>query len=161
MHRIIDRYTDHHPCVQRSKSRLGEQGRLRGVVIDVVYDHLLAKHWSSYANPTFSSFIDQFHIQAMEASKYYPRETVSFVSRLVMSGHLKRYQYFQGLEEALSRIDQRLSARVLSRESSHDYLPLIKQELGMIEEDFSSFMPSLITHFKSASDPLRYDHWLK
>lgn len=160
MHRIIDRFTDHHPCVMRSRGRLGQQGLLRGVVIDIVYDHLLAKHWNSYAKMSFNSFIDQFNTQAMATITHYPSEVASFLSRLITSGHLKRYQDFRGVDEALSRVDQRLSLRVLSRESCHEYLPQIKQELSMIEGDFTCFMPDLIAHFKSAFGDLRGDHWL-
>lgn len=130
------------------------------MVVDIIYDHLLAKHWSRYVSLPFRSFIDRFHIQAMAASKDYPQEIVSFLSRLTTSGHLKQYRNLQGLEVALSRIDQRLSASVLSRESSSDYLPRLKQELRLIEDDFAGFMPDLITHFKSTYGDLRNDHWL-
>ena len=57
LHKKIDAYTDSHACVSRSKSRLGKKGYLKPVVIDIVYDHLLHKHWDNYAEESLHDFI--------------------------------------------------------------------------------------------------------
>ena len=46
LHRAIDRFTDTHPVVHRSKQRVqAVTGRYGSVVIDVFYDHFLARDW--------------------------------------------------------------------------------------------------------------------
>lgn len=161
MHKRIDSYTDQHPSFRQSKARLGSHGLLKGVVVDITYDHLLAKHWDDYAKIPIDHFIDRFHAQTEQVSAHYPEAARKFLSRLIRSGHLRQYSRFQGLENSLKRVDQRLSARLLRRESTCEYLPLVKQQLSLIEQDFSAFMPDLIAHFKSSSRTSRGNHWLR
>ena len=48
-HRVIDRFTDAHPVVRRSKQRAqAVTGRYASVVIDVFYDHFLARDWACH-----------------------------------------------------------------------------------------------------------------
>ena len=45
LHRQIDSFTDNHEIVRKSKRRLHERyGLYRGVIIDIFYDHYLAKN---------------------------------------------------------------------------------------------------------------------
>jgi hypothetical protein len=47
MHRTIDAFSDRHPAVHRRKRILtSEYGRLSGVIVDVFYDHVLARRWA-------------------------------------------------------------------------------------------------------------------
>ena len=44
LHRKIDSFTDTHPIVRTSTSRLHENyGHYSGVIVDILYDHFLAK----------------------------------------------------------------------------------------------------------------------
>jgi acyl carrier protein phosphodiesterase len=160
-HQAIDLFTDTHPLVSKSQSRLGARGYLKGVVIDIVYDHLLVKNWHEYAKITHAEFIDHFNCESEKAFDRYPENARVFLSRLIASGHLLEYNSFSAVEKALHRIDGRLSQRVLKHESASDYLPMARIKLNQIEEDFLTFMPELIGHFKSLSDVSQDSHWLK
>ena len=47
LHRTIDSFSDAHPVVRRSKQRIAARyGRLSGVIVDVYYDHVLAREWA-------------------------------------------------------------------------------------------------------------------
>lgn len=161
MHRIIDSFTDGHPLVKRSKSRLGDNGYLKGVVIDIAYDHLLARNWHRYAHPSLEAFIDDFHRNSNPALAAYPDVAQRFLARLIETGHLRDYASFAGVDKAFRRIECRLSPRVLARERMLDYLPLLEKEISAIERDFLGFMPELIHHFKSVSGAKLDNHWLR
>lgn len=161
MHKSIDSFTDGHPLVIESKSRLVRKGCLKGVVIDITYDHLLARHWHHYTDMALDEFVETFHRRARKAMPDYPDAAHSFLSRLIESGQLKEYDSMTGFEKALRRIDRRLSQRVSRKETTIDYLPLIEVELTRIEHDFFGFMPELINHFKSTSCLSLDKHWLK
>jgi acyl carrier protein phosphodiesterase len=48
LHRAIDSHADLQPAFQRSRSRIsGERRRYAGVLIDIFYDHILAKNWAT------------------------------------------------------------------------------------------------------------------
>jgi acyl carrier protein phosphodiesterase len=160
-HHAIDHFTDSHPLVSRSQSRLGKRGYLKGVVIDIVYDHLLANNWHEFSSITYTEFIDRFNRESESTYGSYPENARIFLSRLVASGHLMEYCSFSAVEKSLRRIDTRLSQRVLKHESASDYLPMARIRLSEIEEDFLAFMPELIGHFKTLSDVSQDSHWIK
>ena len=46
LHRAIDTYTDSHPIFRQSTKRLHHRyHHYAGVIVDVFYDHFLAKNW--------------------------------------------------------------------------------------------------------------------
>ncbi len=50
LHRKVDSYTDSHAIVRSSKSLVcSQRRRFAGVLIDVFYDHFLAKNWREYS----------------------------------------------------------------------------------------------------------------
>lgn len=50
LHRAIDQFTDTNNIVQNSKKRLyGKYHKYAGVIVDMFYDHFLAKNWSDYS----------------------------------------------------------------------------------------------------------------
>ena len=117
MHRAIDGFTDTHPLVGQSKARLGRQGRLRGVAVDVIYDHLLAKHWSRYSDIPLEVFVERFHRRSLAALSGYPGRVQTFLCRLAASRQLMEYASFPGVVQACGRIDRRLSPRLASKET--------------------------------------------
>lgn len=151
MHANIDTFTDSHVYVNRSKSKLGDSGRLRGVVIDIAYDHLLLKNWNLYCKQTLEQFIADFYSNAKKAIEHYPEETRLFVLRLIGAECLTSYDSFNGLRTAFQRFDKRLSSRVLAKESTLDYLPVLEKAIGPIEQDFFQFFPDLIRYFRTCS----------
>ena len=49
LHREIDTFTDAHKITRISKRRLHKRyGLFAGIIIDIFYDHYLAKNWSNY-----------------------------------------------------------------------------------------------------------------
>ena len=63
LHRVIDAFTDRHPIVHGSIARLGGKfGWFSGILIDVYYDHILARDWSRYSNEPLRAFADRFQI---------------------------------------------------------------------------------------------------
>ena len=60
LHRKIDEFTDSHHIVKKSKSRL--RGRYRhysGVVVDMYYDHFLAKNWTDYSGHKLDDYVER------------------------------------------------------------------------------------------------------
>lgn len=149
MHKSIDMFTDSHALVSTSKSRLGEKGYLKGVIIDLLYDHFLAVSWDSYANITQSEFLASFYAGAIQASKHYPSEARSIVVKLVESDQLAKYNEFEGFVEALNRIDSRLSPRIIAKDSASNYVAVVEREYVNLKLDFDQFFPELISFFKN------------
>ena len=57
LHRHIDSFTDSHPVVRRSWQRLqAPYRRYGGILVDVFYDHLLARHWADFGPEPLASY---------------------------------------------------------------------------------------------------------
>jgi acyl carrier protein phosphodiesterase len=161
MHGRIDAFTDAHPHVAKSKARLQGKKYLKGVVVDLVYDHLLVKHWPEYSRVGIDDFLQTFYQEANRTVQAYPDTAKDFVRRVIDNDILNSYGTVEGLETAFLRIDRRLSARLLARESCAEYLPLVKEEIPGLETDFLQFFPELVAHFKAHCGALGEAHWLK
>jgi len=161
MHVSIDAFTDANEHVQKSKSRLGEKGYLKGVVIDVAYDYLLIKNWEQYTDINVESFINQFYRNSEQKITSYPKKARDFVGRIIKHNVLSRYSTFEGLQTAFKHIDSRLSSRILAKETASGYLPVLQNQMNAIEIDFNCFFPHLVSHFKLKSGFARHERWLK
>ncbi len=144
MHKAIDKFTDKHPMVKQSKSRLGKRGYLRGVVIDVVYDYMLSNNWDSYHQLPLSQFIENFHNKAHLQIQTYPNKPRQFTSKVIQHKALLAYGSLEGLLLTFQRIDKRLSDRIKAKESMQDYINIVLEQLESIEKDFNTFFPELI-----------------
>src|SRR5665213_700385 len=57
MHRSIDFFTDTHAVTSRSKNLLrNEFNHYSGVIVDIFYDHFLAKNWNEFSDEPFENY---------------------------------------------------------------------------------------------------------
>ena len=161
MHASIDSFTDSNEFVLKSKSRLREKGYLKGVVIDVAYDYLLLENWHHYSKVSLDFFINEFYIKTKETIKSYPSHANDLITRIIASKSLTSYATFEGIEATFKRIDNRLSDRILAKETTIGYISDLKENIEEIEQDFLQFFPQLVKYFKSSANPLPNHHWLK
>ena len=159
-HKYIDTFTDNHPLFRQSKSRLKDRKYLKGVVIDIVYDHLLTIHWEKFSSKDFFLFTSDFRTQALHQIDGYPEKAQTIISRVVDIKLLSSYADLKGLGEGFKRIDRRLSDRVLKKESTFGYLPLVEKELVHIEKDFLAFFPELMEHVQTYVNEEGLNHWV-
>jgi len=159
MHMDIDAFTDSHPDFLTSKSRLNKKGHLKGVVIDLTYDVFLTQYWHEYSKIGLDEFLDGFYLEAGQAMASYPKELSAFVEKLIQVDHLRNYRNLTELEFTFSRVDKRLSANVLKRECTSQYLPLIEDNFSLLAEDFKRFFPDLLQHVKAKAQINNLAHW--
>ena len=149
MHRSIDKFTDKHPILTSSKARLGAQGHLKGVVLDILFDHYLSNNWQNYCELSLQKYLHMFNQQAYESSRHYPLKAKTIVGKMTQSNLLAQYQSQTDLVQALQRIDLRLSERTKAKETATQYVPVIEQQYEVLQADFIEFFPQLIDHFKT------------
>lgn len=159
MHKSIDKFTDSHAIVSQSKSRLGK-GYLKGVVIDLLYDHFLSLNWEQYSRIPQSEFLQHFHIGALQLAKTYPPEANRIVTNLSKSKVLSSYTEFSGFVEALKRIDTRLSPRVKAKDMTISYKNIVEQEYTYLKTDFEVFFPELMAFFRHHELGSKHDNYL-
>ncbi|WP_421716837.1 ACP phosphodiesterase [Arcobacter arenosus] len=155
-HILIDSFSDKDIHFIQSKKRLKEKGILRGIVIDFTYDYLLTKNWDKFCNVTLKEFRNQFYTNSVENN--YP----SFPKQVLINIKNKKlldFDTYENLEDSLRRVDMRVSSRLSKRDSALSYLPLIKDNIEKLEEDFLDFFPKLCEEVKKDLNSSKLNHW--
>jgi acyl carrier protein phosphodiesterase len=160
MHKVIDKFTDKHHLVTESKARLGRDGHLKGVVLDLLHDHFLSQNWGQFCAWSLDEYLTQFNGKAFQASTFYPPKPQRIVSKMSLSNLLGQYQTFEGFIQALCRIDQRLSERAKVKETASQYIGAVEQNYPNLQDDFLQFFPELADHFKNHSLGSQTNHFL-
>ncbi|MGC4021155.1 MAG: ACP phosphodiesterase [Cyclobacteriaceae bacterium] len=142
LHREIDWFTDHHPVVKKSKDRLREKYRhYAGVIVDIFYDHFLAKYWPDYSNEFLPDYADDCYSMILSYDSILPQE-VKFMMPYMMKGNwLVNYAKIEGIHKALSGMARRTRFDSKMEEASED----LKKDFQEFEKEFKEFFPQLKT----------------
>lgn len=143
MHKAIDKFTDENLYVKQAKSRLGH-GYLKGVVTDILFDHFLTRHWEQFVDIDFEEFVQNFYHLAEQRRQQLPPIGKQFIDRLIRYDFFHLYGDMSSLAKVFQKFDQRLSPRLLTKDRTSHYLPVIQQQYDAIEADFLQFFPTLI-----------------
>lgn len=141
LHRSIDTFTDAHPIFRQSTKRLHENyHHYAGVIVDVFYDHFLAKNWNIYSEEKLDHFVTQFY-QSLQANHFILSDRIKgMMPYMVEQNWLLSYQTVEGINQILTQMDQRTKnesrMRFATNELSEFYLEF--------ENEFTNFFPELI-----------------
>ena len=109
MHRRIDAWTDSHERT-RECARLVSPPRRRWsrVMIDIFYDHLLAKNWDGYSDESLGDFLDRVYCVILGAKDVLPQPVFDAASAMVSSGWIERYATPEGLAAVFVGVSKRI-----------------------------------------------------
>jgi acyl carrier protein phosphodiesterase len=105
LHRKIDAFTDSHPVVLAAKSRFRpETRRFAGILLDVLYDHLLARDWSRYCAQPLPEFVGHFYSGAELFRSRFPPDFARAFTYMVADDWLGSYREFAGVRSTMLRL---------------------------------------------------------
>lgn len=144
-HLGIDAFTDAHPLVQRSKSRIEPRfRRFAGVLVDIYYDHLLARHWGRFSEVPLREFTLRFAMQAVPNCTELPEDAAWMLQRMIEEDRLWSYREISGVQTALWRLSQRLNDRWHRDIQLTEAVPGMQACDAALEGDFLEFLPQLV-----------------
>ncbi len=142
LHRQIDVFTDAHPIVKQSKRRLHKRYKhYSGIIIDIFYDHFLAKNWTVYHNIPLADYTQSFYKLLLKNSEYLPVRVSQFLSYLIKDNWLLNYASFEGIEKTLIGMNK----RTLHKSHMHLAVADLKLNYSELESDFTQFFKNLRT----------------
>ena len=142
LHRRIDAYTDRHPIVQTAKRMFGgPRRRYAGILLDVFYDHALAKRWSAYSALSMDRFIEHFYAVLNQHQAILPETLQSVSARMIERDWLGSYRSFSGVERAVRGISTRLSK---NGHLLRDGLVDLREHYRLLCQGFEDFFPDLL-----------------
>ncbi len=141
LHRYIDSFTDTHDIVKRSKRRLNDRyGLYRGVIIDIFYDHYLAKNWSNYSSTSLPDYTQRFYVLLKENFDYLPDKIKHMSGYLIRDDWLLSYARIEGIQSVLEGMNRRTADRGQMNLAIYD----LKANYDDFELDFQLFFADLM-----------------
>ena len=140
MHRAIDHFTDHHPMVAQSKDRLRPKYRhYSGVIVDVFYDHFLARNWNQYHDQLLPDFARRTYALIQEHNAILPNEVRQMLPYMIQGNWLVNYARVEGINRALSGMASRTPYKSLMEEATVD----LEASYEEFKKEFATFFPIL------------------
>lgn len=137
MHKKLDTFTDSHPDFLKSRKKISTPNRrLAGVLIDIFYDHFLAKNWSDYSSISLEDYADNFYNILKKFSNCLPDKLVKRMPIMIDENWLVSSREISGIERSLERISRRFS------NTKHPLVNPIDDLINNYEEfesDFTNF----------------------
>lgn len=146
LHRQVDSFTDRHPIVQRSIARIGERwGWFSGILIDVWYDHLLSRDWSTWSAIPLRLFVDRTYSALHELLHMFAPEVQASLYRLMERDRLAGYAEIPNIADSLTHLSGRIMARIPNRVVRlQDAVEDLCTHGEGLNSDFATFFPDLI-----------------
>lgn len=136
LHRAIDTYTDAHPIFRQSTKRLHENyHHYAGVIVDVFYDHFLAKNWSSYSNEKLENYVANFYKSLEKNIDVLSDKTKNFMPYMIQHNWLVSYQTVEGITKILTQMDSRTNNQSKMRLSNTELIKFYSE----FENEFTLF----------------------
>lgn len=141
LHRHIDSFTDAHPIYRKSKHRLHEKyGHYSGVIMDIAYDHFLAKNWSKYSNEKLEDYAADFYKLMQDNYEILTERTKGMLPYMIGRNWLVSYATIAGLEMILFQMDYRTKHRAHMQEAIVE----IQDFYTEFESEFFQFFEELV-----------------
>lgn len=139
LHRRIDAFTDSHPIVCQARMRFpAARRRYAGILLDVFFDHCLARSWADYAQEPLPLFTARVYaLLAGEAQL--PGRLAELAPRMAQQDWLGSYRDFTVLERVLQGMQRRLSRP----EGLDGALAELERLYEPLSNDFHAFYPQL------------------
>ncbi|MEZ4895863.1 MAG: acyl carrier protein phosphodiesterase [Saprospiraceae bacterium] len=155
IHRNIDQFTDQHEAVRASSKLLREtQGKYAPVVVDIVYDYLVARHWTDFCDLPLTAFIKEAYAILETFYAMMPDRIQSRTRRMIAGDWLHQYTKVEGLEFVFARLQSRTKYPNLLNEAVTVFL----RDYGKHEVYFRQFFPEMMAQipiWRAAIEDLR------
>lgn len=137
LHRAIDSFTDAHPAFRRSRARVSpERRRYSGIMVDLFYDHFLARHWHDYHPQPLQDFTADFYALLASRSELLPSRLAALLPRMRADDWLGSYREIDSVGVALDRMAQ---GRLRQPNRLGGAVEELERHYATLEADFLSF----------------------
>ncbi len=143
LHRAIDSFTDAHPTVRRSTKRLHKNySHYSGIIVDILYDHFLAKNWKDYSDIPLDTYVDRFYDSLEEHFELLPLRIQKMMPYMIADNWLLSYASIDGIAKVLEGMNRRTKNRSKMNNAVNELAEYYKE----FEEEFTLFFKDLIDY---------------
>lgn len=108
LHRAIDTHAESHPAFNLSRTRVSApRRRYAGVLVDVFYDHLLARHWTDLHHQPLQVFCTGVYRHIESRMHDLPAAAHPALRMMAREDWLASYAEMDGIADVLARMSRR------------------------------------------------------
>jgi len=108
LHRAIDSFVESNPAFCRSRSRISvDRRRYAGVLVDVFYDHLLARNWAAIHNQPLHEYCEAVYRLIKDRLNDIPVSSRPALTLMAEEDWLTSYEQIEGIADVLARMSRR------------------------------------------------------
>jgi len=145
LHRQIDTYTDSHKTVRQSTKRLhAKYNHYSGVIVDILYDHFLAKNWSKYSDIPLEDYIETFYHSLEKNYELLPARIQKMMPYMITDNWLLSYASIEGITRVLNGMNRRIKNISNMNEAINE----LEEFYSEFENEFTLFFDDLIIFSK-------------
>lgn len=147
LHRSIDTFTDAHPIFRQSTNRLhAKYHHYSGIIVDIFYDHFLAKNWNKYSDEKLEDFTERFYQSLRDNFDFLNEKTKKMMPYMIDHNWLVSYKTIEGIEIILKQMDNRMKSRVKQESNMRFSVVELKTYYSEFESEFTAFFKEIIVH---------------
>jgi len=145
LHRHIDTYTDAHPLFRQCTKRLHKgYGHYSGVIVDIFFDHFLAKNWKTYSDIPLDVYISNFYRSLTKNIDILPPRFKRITPIMIEGNWLLSYARIEGIQTVLNGMNERTKGLSKMNEATKELI----EHYAAFETDFTLFFEELIAFSK-------------
>ncbi|MEM1085064.1 MAG: ACP phosphodiesterase [Verrucomicrobiota bacterium] len=139
-HRAIDRFTDDHPEVMAAREHFtGERRRFSNAILDICFDHFLARSWTDHHPLPLRDFLDLVYEEHRQHRDWLPAELTDNLDQRIAHDWLGHYGTREGLQEVFDRVATRRPACAAIATAMVDF----HQQETRLEQVFVKLLPDI------------------
>jgi len=145
LHRLIDTFTDTHAIPKISSKRLhANYSHYSRVIVDIYYDHFLAKNWSKYSDIPLNVFVDDFYDLLEDNYEILPDGVKRMMPYMIADNWIFNYSKMDGIARVLNGMNRRTKNKSKMNFAILD----LEEHYDEFEKEFTEFFEELITYSK-------------
>lgn len=141
LHRAIDAYTDHHRVIAESRLLFPKKfRRYAGIMLDILFDHLLAKQWDTFYDESLPAFSSRTLSALLSMQEEMPERAQLTMQRMQAANSLAHHGELVFVSNSFRHLATRLRRDNPLPEAFEASLP----HLDHLGDRFTGFYPELM-----------------
>lgn len=146
LHRGIDTFTDAHSVFRQSTKKLHQNySHYAGVIVDIFYDHFLAKNWNKYSDIPLEDYVSNFYTKLEENYDILTDKVKTLMPYMISGNWLLSYATIDGIQQVLNGMNRRTKNRSKMNLATKE----LKEHYEDFEAEFTLFFDELMAYSKN------------
>lgn len=144
MHREIDAFADNHPITIETKKLLAKYRHYSSVIIDIFYDHFLAKNWQEFDKRNLAEYSESIYLDLETHKDILPKKSKRMYKYMMRYKWLEIYATIDGIDRVLKGLSRRTIFKSKMEQSTKELVA----HYDDFEDAFLRFFPDIIEYTK-------------